>query len=237
MINKVTLKQLYKDVFRRSTLISIPQLSELLETFNSEYTKWEIFYAIVRDALKTFEYYYPLGLIQKIWIEVDSNSRMSKITDNFEGYLNGAVPEDSIVIMPAAINGISTSQYTMSTIPLRMYRYSPPYIMDFWYSSNIYFCNCICKRPFFEEYDEVTKEPTDRCAVYYMSQDVDSVYSIFRDQLYVETCRYIMNIRKNMMLQNMPIELFQGLDEDFNRIDQNLQTIYQQASEEGLYLI
>lgn len=237
MINKVTLKELYKDVFRRSTLVSIPNLSELLEVYNSEFTKWEIFYGIVRDAMKVFEYYYPLGLIQKIWIEVDSNSRMSKITDNFIGYLNGAVPEDSIVLLPSSINGISTSQYTMSTIPLRMYRYSPPYLMDFWYSSNIYFCNCICKRPLFEEYNEVTKEPTDRCAVYYMTQDVDSVYSIFRDQLYCEVCRYIMNIKKNMNLQNMPIELFTGLEEDFNRVDQQLQTIYQQASEEGLYLI
>lgn len=237
MINKVTLKELYDDVFKRSTLISIPNLSELLEVFNSEYTKWEIFFQIVRDALKTFEYYYPLGLIQKIYIEIDSNSRRGKITGNFKGYLDGAVGEDQVVLVPAAITGMSTSMYTNSTIPLRMFRYNPPYITDCWYSTNIFWVNSICKRPLFEEYNKVTKEPTDRCAVYYMTKDIDSEYSIFRDQLYVETCRYIINIRKNMDLQNMPIQLFQGMEEDMNRVDQNLQTIYQQASESAFYLV
>jgi hypothetical protein len=32
-----------------------------------------------------------------------------------------------------------------------------------------------------------------------------------------------------MLLQNMPIELFQGLEEDYNNMRSNIDNIYQQA--------
>lgn len=228
---------LYKDTFRRSTLIAIPNLSELLVVNDSEFTKWEIFYSIIRDALKTFEYYYPLCLTQKIWIEIDSNTRKGYINGNFEAYLKGIVTEEQICIMPAAIIGMSTSFYTASTYPLRNFRYNPPEISDCWYSSNTYYINSICKRPFIEEYDKVSGEPTDKCAVYYLNKDGDNQYSIFRDEIYLQVCRYLFNLKKNMMLQNMPIELFQGLEEDFNRLEPKQDQIYQNALTHNYWLI
>lgn len=237
MINKVTLMDLYKDTFRRSTLIAIPNLSELLVVNDSEFTKWEIFYSIIRDALKTFEYYYPLCLTQKIWIEIDSNTRKGYINGNFEAYLKGIITEEQICIMPAAIIGMSTSFYTASTYPLRNFRYNPPEISDCWYSSNTYYINSICKRPFIEEYHKVSGEPTGKCAVYYLNKDGDNQYSIFRDEIYLQVCRYLFNLKKNMMLQNMPIELFQGLEEDFNRLEPKQDQIYQNALTHSYWLI
>jgi hypothetical protein len=237
MINKVTLKELFKDTFRRSTLISIPNISDLLEVDKSMYTKWEIFYQIVRDALKTFEYYYPLTLIQRIYIEIDSITRKGYINGNFEAYLKGIVTEDQIVIVPAAIVGISSSHFTASTYPLRNYRYNPPEITDCWYSTNTYYVNSICKRPFPELYDEVTKEPTEQCSVYYLNKDVDTQYSIFRDEVYLSVCRYLMNLKKNMALQSMPIELFQGLEEDYNNLNSKQDNIYQQAATHSYWIM
>jgi len=237
MIDKVTLKELFNDTFKRSTLISIPNIADLLEVPGGMFTKWEIFASIVRDALKNFEMYFPLTLTQKIYIDVDSNTRQAKITGNFEAYLKGIVAEDQIVITPAAVVSLNTSYYTASTYPFRNFRYNAPYITDCWYASGTYYMNTICKRPFIEEYEEASKEPTDKCAVYYMLKDVDNVYSIFRDELYLSLCRYLMNEKKNMMLQNMPIELFQGLEEDFNRIDSNQTNIYQQSVPSGYWII
>lgn len=236
-MNKVTLKELFRDTFRRSTLISIPDLSELMVVDEAMFTKWEIFYSIVRDALKNFEYHYPLCMIQKIWIDVDSGSRKAVITGNFEAYLKGIVTEEQLVIVPAAIAGMSTSYYTASTYPLRNFRYNPPEMSDVWYSSGAYYMNTICKRPFPEKYDEVTKEPLDTCAVYYMNLDVDNQYSIFRDEVYLCVCRYLMNLKKNMALQNMPIELFQGLEEDYNNINQVQQQRYDQALTNSYWII
>jgi hypothetical protein len=71
--------------------------------------------------------------------------------------------------------------------------------------------------------------PTDKCAVYFLRKDLDNQYTIFRDQVFIELCRYIMNIKKNFGLANMPIELFQGLEEDYNNTKSKNEQIYQQA--------
>lgn len=237
MISKVTLMELYKDVFRRSALISIPNLSNILKVPNSEFTEWEIFYSIVRDALKEFEYYYPHTMVERAWLEVDATTRKARIQDNFKAYLNGVVSEDQICLVPAAVTGISNSYYTISTYPLRAFKYQTGEFTDFWYSSNLYYLVGIFKRPFFEEYDTVTTKPTDRCAIYYMDKDADSIYSIFRDELYRTTCNYILTMKKNMMLQNMPIELFGGIEESVNKLEGKLENIYQQASNNAYWIL
>jgi len=237
MIPKVTLKQLYKDTFQRSTLLAIPQVTDLLEVPGSAYTRWEVFYGIVRDALKTFDFYHPLLGIQKIYLTIDTETRMAQITGNFEAYIKGIISEDQVVLVPAAIAGMSTTYYTASTYPFRNFRYNPPMITDCWYASGTYYVNSICKHPMYEEYIKTSKEPTDNCGVYFMNYLVDSEYSIFYDEVYLQLCRYLMNLKKNMMLQNMPIELFAGLEEDFNRIEPRQQQLYEQSLSNGFYII
>jgi hypothetical protein len=237
MINKVTLKELNKDIFRRSTLISIPGLNEFFEIEESDYTSWEVFYGIVREALQKFEYYYPYNFIQKLYIEVNINKRTARTFDNFKAYLDGIVSEDQLTIMPSSVQGLALNGYTASIYPLRNFRYEPPEFRDFWYSTNVYYANTLINRPLFEEYNEVSKEPTDRCALYFMNKDGDSQYKIFRDQLYVELCRYIVNMKKNMILPNMPIEVFQGLEEDMQKVESQLEQIYQNALVNSAWLI
>ena len=237
MIPKVTLKDLYKDTFRRSALIAIPNISEMLEVDSSAFHKWEIFYTIVKDALKDFEYHYPLSIVQRTWIDVDSQTRVATLTDNFEGYLNGILSEDQIFILPSDVVSISTSYYTVSTYPLRNFIYVPPRLTEMWYGSGVYFTNCVCRRPFFEEYDPVTLEPTDRCAVYYLCKDSNTEYNIFRDEVFCKLGRYLLNVKKNMMLQGMPIELFGGLEEEVQKIEGKLENIYQSALTSSNWII
>jgi hypothetical protein len=237
MINKVTLTEFYKDTFRRSTLISIPNLSDFFDIPDSPYTKWEVFYGIVRDALQTFEYYYPLNLIQQIYLEVDQSNRIAKVTGNFPSFIKGIIDEDQIVIVPSSVQGIGCNGYTSIGYPLRNFRYEPPEFRDFWYCTGKYWVNSLCNRPIYEEYNEVTKDPTDNCAVYYMTKDVGSEYKVFRDQLYVEVCRYILNMKKNMSLGNLPIDLFQGLEEDMQDVKGKLDNTYQSALTNGAWLV
>lgn len=246
MIPKVMLTDIYKDTFRRSSLISIPNMSELLQVPNSEFSRWEIFYTIVRDSLNTFEYYYPLARIQKVFLEVDSISRRAKYSPNFGAYLNGVLDEDDITLEIASCQGLAYNGYVNTQWPLRNFRFDNGVFSDFWYSQGTYWANCICKRPFPEIFIRSEKSkgqgqgeayPDDKCAIYFMQQNIDSTYTIFRDQVYCEVCRYVMNIRKNFALPNMPIELFQGLEEDFNRVDGKLQNIYQQAHKSSYWLI
>jgi len=233
MIPKVTIYDLYKDVFKRSTLIAIPNMSELLQVPDSEFSKWEIFSQIVKEALKVFEYAYPLGRIQKLYIEVEYNSRKAKYFDNFTAYLDNLIDEDDIVLPIASCQGLAYNGYVNSQYPLRNFRFENGEFTDFWYPTQVYYANCLCKRPLIEDY--VRKEgtehqmPTDKCAVYFLRMDLDNQYTIFRDQVFIELCRYITTIKKNFGLANMPIELFQGLEEDYNNTKSKNEQIYQQA--------
>lgn len=226
MIPKVTLKDLWRTTMRRSSLITIPDLIEFFK-FNNEFTEYEVFYSIVRDALDKFHYYYPLYRQQRAYLKVDSNYR-ARISSNFEGYLKGLVDESQIILMPSAVIGLSAQPATGFTYPYRSFHYEVGEFSDFFYQSANWYMACICNRPFPEDFDE-NGVPTDNCAVWWMNKDTDPEYKTFKDQVYVELCRYIWNMKQNMQLTNLPIEVFQGLYEESQRVQSDLDRIYEQA--------
>jgi hypothetical protein len=76
-MEKILLKDLKEKVFKRSALIPIMGLREILE-LNDEYSGDEIFTEIVRNSLSNFEYYHPLILEMKIYYreeDIDSSDR------------------------------------------------------------------------------------------------------------------------------------------------------------------
>lgn len=237
-MEKVELKTLYKDLSRRSTLVAIPKVVDILDVPGGEHTKWEIMYSIVRDSLQNFERYYPLNLLQKLHIVLDPiTSRSNYIVNNFDQYLKGEIQEEDIQITPEAVYSVGSSRgyYGYSTPSFRP-KYEGGYFIDLSLQTGVYYAETVCKRPFPEVYDEVTGEPTEKCAIYFMTRDLDSTYSIFNDEMYLNFCRYIISIKKNIFLQGMPIELFQGLEEDYNRIDNQLQNTYMSALTSSYWL-
>lgn len=237
-MEKVTLKTLYRDLSRRSTLIAFPNTVDLLEIEGGEFTKWEVFYSIIRDSLQNFEYYYPLNIIQKIHVVVDPNTYVSReIFNNFDQYLKGEVTEDDIQITPSSVQGISQGGFAFGMGINRSINYEGNRFYNFPFGTGVYYAQTTCRRPFPEIYDEVTKEPTDQCAVYYMQRDQDSQYSIFNDEIYLNFCKYILSIKKNVMLQGMPIELFQGLEEDYNRLEGQLQNTYMTSMPSNFFIV
>jgi hypothetical protein len=235
-MNKVTIKTLLEDTFRRSTLIAIPNLTDLLE-LNESYTKWQVFYDIVRISVRNYERYYPLNLRQRMYISVDPSTRMYEFKSNFQGYIDGVVAEDQISLIPSSIAGLATVPFASSGYVFRRFAYNAPFLMDFWFPPQHYWVQMITNRPMYEEYDKVTEEPTDRCAVYYVNRDLGSEYAIFADEVYRQVCRYIIDLKKNMTLQNLPIELFSGIEEDYNKISSELESHYSNSLMAGHYII
>lgn len=229
-MDKVTLKDIRKDVFRRSTLIAIPNLKNLL-ALNDEFSPQEVFFGIVKDALQTFEKYFPLYHQSKVYIDADDN-KVYKFTDNFEAWLNGGIAEDTISLVPTSILYIGNTTNTVVQKP-RRWRYDPPYLREFWLFAQPYWVFCTTNRPIIEDYDSTTGEFTDKCAIYFLTKDLGSMYKVFRDQVYVEFCRYLINIKKNFSLQNLPLEVFQGLEEDYQNVQRENDDIYKMALPAG----
>ena len=237
MIPKVTLRELHEEVFLRASLVAIPNLERFFDMKGGKTSHWKVFYRIIKSAVKKFEFHYQYNFIQKLYLEVDPIKKTALVIDNFKQYLDGIIAEDQINIIPSAVIGLAYNAYMTSTFPERRFRYEPPYLRDFWYSNKIWWANTLIRRPFFEEYEKESTEPTDRCAIYFMNKDVDSQYGIFEDQCYVELCRYIVNMKKNITLPNLPIEVFLGLEEDMQRMDAQLETTYMSALPSGSYLL
>jgi hypothetical protein len=115
----------------------------------------------------------------------------------------------------------------------RRYRYDPPYLREFWNTPKPYWVLCTANRPIIEDYDPVSKEYTDKCAIYYMSKDVGSQWKVFRDQVYVEFCKYLVNLKKNLSLQNLPLEVFMGIEEDYQNVQRTCEDFYKSALPAG----
>lgn len=225
MIPYISLKDIWRITMRRSTLIPIPNLIEFFE-FNNEFSKWEVFYGIVRDALDTFQKYYPLYMQQHTYLRVDNNFR-AKVRGNFDAYLKGIITEDQIFLLPGAVIGLSSAPAVGTSYPIRNFHYEVGEFFDFFYTSQVWYMACLCYRPFPEEF--VDGEPSANCNVYWMNKDNDVEFKIFKDCVYVELCRYIYTMKQNMQLQNLPIEVFQGLQEDGDKVRSDLDSTFTNA--------
>lgn len=232
----VSIKKLEDYTFTRSTLIAIPDL-RLFLTMNDRITPQQVFMSIVKEALKKFDFYYPLFRIPMMYIYPDVNKTF-EFHNNFEECIKGVngLNESNISLIPKAVLGVSCSPDAASGLLMRSFRYQSPYIYDFWYTPSRYWVHMLCNHPVLEEYDELTGEYTDRCGIYFFTWNEDSSFYAFLDQVYVELCRYLLNMKKNLSLDNMPIDIFNGLEEDFSNINSSLENHYSQSYNRAIWL-
>lgn len=234
-MNKVLLSDIEKETFKRTTLIAIPNLSELL-SLNDNFTAKEVFFSIVKLAIQRYQNYFPLALMQKVYI-VPTPSGEYDFIDNFDAYIAGKISEDDINLIPNAVLGFTTNYYTNFSQMIRLFRYPyPPHMTDFGYSAGRYYVRTLCDHPIWEDYNPITKDYTDKCAIYFFTKNGPR-WKIFFDEVYLQLCRYLINLKKNMDMPNMPIQMFQGLEEDFNNLNASQDQLYQQNLGTGDWMI
>lgn len=236
-MNFISLKKLKRIIFKRSTLIAIPSLNDLLE-LNEDFSADEVFFSIVDLARQEFEKYFPLALQQKVYITPNPRGEFDFI-DNFKAYIVGKISEDDINLIPNAVLGLTTNYYTNFSTMIRLYRYiNPPKLTDFGYAAGVYFVRSLCSYPMFEEYTKESncKTASDRAGIYFMIEQGPR-WKIFQDEVYLQLCRYLLNLKKNMAMPNLPIELFQGLEEDYSKVESAQQTTYQQNLGNGEWFV
>lgn len=233
-IPKVTLKQLYDDVFMRSSLIAIPYLEDFFEMPDSKYTKWQIFFSIVRNALRKFEQYNPAIIRQRTFLQFENGQ--CKLFDNFQAYLDGKIDAKNIMILPSMVTALAFTPYTCDETITRKFTYHDG-VLSGLYSSGYYYIHSICNRPLIEDYNEITDEPTEKCAVYYMKRGSNSEYRMFEDQVYVELCRYIISMKRNLTLMQLPVDIFAGLEQDYAEVKAELDQKYQTSLTNSAWMV
>lgn len=231
-MEKILFTDLKKKIFKRSALIPIMGLNEILG-LNEDLSADEIFAEIVRKALAHFEYYHPLILEMNIYYTEDNTDRPMyyKMIDNFNCYLNGTLDEDQIILIPNSVFGIRCKgAYTTVGSYFRATDYDRPYLQLAW-STGAYVVRGLCNRPVVEKYKADGSFKKD-AAIYWMSFD-GVKGKIFLDQVLCDTLDYIRNLKSNMMLPNFPAELFGAADVAYQQIKMELDQYYLQSNWRG----
>lgn len=235
-MEKVLLKDLKTKIFKRSALIPLIGLQEVL-SLNDTLSGDEIFTEIVRKSLAQFEYHHPLILEMNIYYTEDNTDRPMyyKMVDNFQCYLNGTLDEDQIILIPNSINGIRVKgAYTTVGSYFRATDYDRPYLQLAW-STGAYTVRGLCNRPVVESYN-TDKTFDDKAAIYWMSYD-GRKGKAFLDQVLCDVLDYVRNLKSNMQLPNFPAEIFGAADVAYQQLKMELDQYYLQSNWGGELLL
>lgn len=235
-MNRILLKDLRDKIFKRSALVQVNKLSELMN-LNDSFSGDELLAEIFRLSLSKFEYYHPLILDINIYYMEDSAVRKGyhEMVDNFKLYLENRICEDQIMLVPNSVNGIKVrGGYTTPGSYYRATDYDKPYIQVAW-STGEYVVRGLCNRPMIESYTK-DKHFDDNAAIYWM--DFNGVLGkVFLDQTLCDVLDYVRNLKGNFILPNYPAEIFGAVDVAYQQLKMELDQYYLQSNWRGELLL
>lgn len=230
-MQKVYLADLKEKIFKRTALIPILGLSEILG-LNKYLSGDEIMAEIFRKSLSNFELYHPLILEMTVYFDINKPSGRKgyyEFTSNFQTYLDGKLDEDQIILVPNSINGIRiTGAYSSAGNYFRCGDYEKPYIQLPMVASGTYVVRALCSRPLVESYtpDRLFDE---KAAIYWMDYN-GVIGKVFLDQVLCDLLEYIRNLKGNFNLPNFPVDMFSAVDIAYQQCKQDLDQYYLQSN-------
>lgn len=243
---------LRRKIFLRSALIPVDGLSELLE-MSDNFSGDEILEEIIKKSLRAFEYHYPLITEFRVsrsqlcgcrrgdgWCEVKSN---------FPLYLNCAIGEDQIILVPnatpkiriasgAGVYGSGSYPYPGSYSTSAPIAYERPFIYlgDMGGIYDTFYMRGIYSRPMITDYSPDRKW-TEKGAIYWMNIEEGVLGQKFVDQCMVDVLDYIRGLNSNLALPSLPVQMFQACDVAYQQLKSELDQFYLQSGWRGDLLV
>lgn len=132
-----------------------------------------------------------------------------------------------------------TNYFHLNTGVLRQFTYDAPYLKEIFSIGSIGFQNIwwikgTYNRPFIEDYDPVTKEFTDKSAIYFMNGNLrGTLAKKLYDHIFVGYLNYLINLKMNMSLTDLPVDIFTSMETERDRVNDKLQEYYNSAMYRG----
>jgi hypothetical protein len=236
-MEKVLLSKLKLDLFKRSTLIGVPNLDDLLSV-NDVVKPNEIFFELIKNALLDYEHWQPLTLTQKTYLDPDTLSRQVTLVSNMEAYLEGIVTESQLNLVPNSIVKIGYGNFMGSANGYRRFDYNnPPYLKEFWLSAGTYQLVGVFSYPIIEKYtDESKTEFHDQSAIYHMRYNAGQIYKKFYDLCFLTILRYVVTMKMNLNITGLPIDIFSGIEAEVQRLGSELDSYFTNSTSSGQLL-
>lgn len=241
-MDKTKIKDLKKKVFLRSALIAVDNLEDIF-SLNENYSGDELLGAMFEEALRKFEFYYPLVYESRINLsQMPENpyTGFREIKGNFKLFHQDppAIAEDQIILVPNATPKVrlSSSMPYPGTYMLPV-AYERPFIhLGNMVSSGEFWIRGICSRPIFLEYQPDGKFK-DSSAVYFMNIDEGVLGQAFLDQCIIRIFDYIRSLKANLLLPNFSVDIFGAVDNAYQQFKSELDNFYLQSSWRGDLLV
>lgn len=242
-MDKVLLTDLKRKVFIRSALISLDSLDEILG-LNNYLSGDEILLEIFKKALREFELTEPLVLemptnYQQLCCTCNGPQGYGEIKSNFHLYLDCALPENRIVLVPTSLpsyrigdgfTGITNGYYSGSSIPQPgAYQdftdYQKPYV--FLADTGIYtgggdiYIRGTVARPIVPDFlpNKTFNPDSKKAAVYWMDVETGGARgNYFMDLCMVHLLDYIRQLKASITLPNVSVDVLANVDSAYQEL-------------------
>lgn len=224
-IPKIRIKDLISEIVTLSSTLAFVDFKVLMKT-NPNATYFSIVNTLLHNSLEAHERHCPL--FKRSFIFIKGNDYT--FVDNFESYLAGKIPEKYVILLP------KTKPFNLDGSLLhtrRSWDYNKP-VLSGVFSIGSVTCDYMTSYPCITNEDKDGDDFTDDSAIYYMDFHGGRTNDVlFKKQFYFHILGYLKGIKNNIRYPDMPMELLQGIDEDYNIVQAQLQESYRKLNAHG----
>ena len=224
-IPHIKIKDLIKDMLLQSSLLAFVDFKDIMLA-NPNFSYYEVMSRLVRLALEAHEAVCPLYKRSRIFI----NGSTYTFRDNFDAFLDCKIKEDFVTLIP------KTTPYNVDTSLLhtrRSWLYEKPVLKNV-YNLGVIDIDYITNYPVRMKESPETKDFTDDSAIYYMDMyGAKTEDAKFKRQFYLQVITFLKGVKNNLRYPDMPMELLQGIEEEYQYVSQELQEFYRKSATHG----
>lgn len=224
-IPHIKIKDLIKDMLLQSSLLAFVDFKDIMLA-NPNFSYYEVMSRLVRLALEAHEAVCPLYKRSRVFI----NGSTYTFKDNFDAFLDCKIKEDFVTLIP------KTTPYNVDTSLLhtrRSWLYEKPVLKNV-YNLGVIDIDYITNYPVRMSESPETKDFTDESAIYYMDMyGAKTEDAKFKRQFYLQVITYLKGVKNNLRYPDMPMELLQGIEEEYQYVSQELQEFYRKSATHG----
>lgn len=240
-MDKTKLVDLKRKIFLRSALIPVEGLDEIF-SLNDMFSGDEILAELFKKSLRNFEYHNPLiwesRVIKDQLCSCAGRDGYCEIRSNFESlYLKCLIDEGQIILVPNAMPKIRLAgSYPYPGTYMLPIDYDRPFINLGSVMDNQFYIRGICSRPIIVDYTP-DKQFADTGAIYWMNIEEGVLGQKFLDQCMVDVLEYVRNLKGNMTLPNINVDIFNAVDIAYQQLKSELDQYYLQSVWRGDLLV
>lgn len=220
-IPRMYINDLIKDTILQSSILAFIDFQELM-VVNNNFSYFDVMSRLVRLALEQHEKVCPLFKRSSIFI----NGNTYEFRDTFHAFLDGKITENYATLIP------KVSPHALDTSLLhtrRAWTYNKP-VMSNVYNLGQVEIDYIASYPVIMKEDKENKTFTKDSAIYYIPMyQGTSADSMFKRQFYYQVLVYLKGVKNNLRYPDMPLELLQGIDEDYQILQGELTEFYRRV--------